>query len=49
MFDISKESTWRGLIALVACIGIIIRPEFMKEITATAFGLIGAINVAKKD
>lgn len=49
MFDLSKESTWRGLIALVACIGIIIRPELMKEITAAAFGLIGAINMAKKD
>jgi hypothetical protein len=49
MFDFTKESTWRGLIALVACIGIIIRPELMKEITASAFGLIGAINMAKKN
>jgi hypothetical protein len=49
MFDFSKESTWRGLIALVACIGIIIRPELTKEITASAFGLIGAINVVKSD
>jgi hypothetical protein len=49
MFDISKESTWRGIIAVIACIGIIIRPELMKEITAAAFGLIGAINMAKKD
>jgi len=47
MFDPAKESTWRGLIAVIACIGIIVRPELMKEITATAFGLIGAINMAK--
>jgi hypothetical protein len=49
MFDPAKESTWRGLIAVIACVGIIVRPELMKEITAAAFGLIGAINIAKKD
>ena len=49
MFDFSKESTWRGIVAVIACIGIILRPELMKEITAAAFGLIGAINMAKKD
>lgn len=49
MFDFTKESTWRGIIAVIACIGIIIRPELMKEITASAFGLIGAINMIKTD
>lgn len=49
MFNFSRESSWRGLIAVIACIGIIVRPELTKEITAAAFGLIGAINMAKKD
>lgn len=49
MFNLNKESTWRGIIAVIACIGIIIRPELTKELTAAAFGLIGAINMVKRD
>lgn len=44
---LTQASTWRGVIALVACIGIIINPDRVAELTAGALGLIGAINVVR--
>lgn len=44
-----QESTWRGMIAIAAGIGVAISPELQEHIIAVGLALIGAINVAKKD
>ena len=46
---LSQESTWRGLIAIAAGFGVQISPEFTNQIIPAALGLIGFINVIKKD
>lgn len=45
---LKEESTWRGLIALATAAGISIQPEMMQAIIALGMGLIGMINVIKK-
>ena len=46
---LSQESTWRGLIAIAAGFGVQASPELINQIIPTALGVIGLINVAKKD
>lgn len=44
-----QESTWRGLIALAGAVAIAVRPADIAVILPAILGLIGAINVGKKD
>lgn len=43
----TQNSTWRGLILLAACVGLVFQPDHAAGITASALGLVGAINVAR--
>jgi len=45
---LKEESTWRGIIALSTAAGISIHPDMMQAIIALGMGLIGLINVIKK-
>jgi len=45
---LKEESTWRGIIALATSLGITIQPEMINIIVSLGIGLIGLINVIKK-
>jgi len=45
---LKEESTWRGIIALATSLGITIQPEMINIIVSLGIGLIGVINVIKK-
>jgi hypothetical protein len=50
LLDRLKEpSTWRGLIGLLTGFGIVIKPELADAIIAVGVGLIGLINVIRKE
>jgi len=42
-----EESTWRGLIAIVASFGIILEPSQANSIVALGLFVIGLINACK--
>ena len=44
-----EPSTWRGIIALVGAVGLILKPENAAAILAAVLALIGAINVARTE
>ncbi len=46
---LSQESTWRGIIAILAAFGIAISPELQNQLIMAALGVIGVINIIKKD
>ena len=46
---LSQESTWRGIVTVVSAFGIAISPELAEHIIAAALGIVGAINILKKD
>jgi len=46
---LGQESTWRGLVAIGSAFGISVNPDLTNQIIATALGIIGIINVSKKD
>jgi hypothetical protein len=46
---LSENSTWRGLIGLVTAFGIALSPEQAAGITSAGIGLIGLINVFRKE
>lgn len=46
---LKQESTWRGIVAVVAAFGITIEPGLAEHIIAIGLTLIGLINIAKKD
>lgn len=46
---LSQASTWRGIIAVAAAIGIKVDPQLTELILTIAFGSIGTINILKKD
>jgi len=45
---LKEESTWRGIIALAASAGITLQPEMISIISAFCFGVVGIINIIKK-
>ena len=44
-----QESTWRGIIAILAGFGIFVEPGMADKMVAVAMFLIGSINVLKRD
>lgn len=49
MKRLKQESTWRGVIAILSAFGVVIEPEMAEAVIAAGLGLIGVINVVKKD
>lgn len=41
------NTTFRGLILVIAAVSLVIRPERMAEIVAAAFSLVGMINIIR--
>ena len=46
---LSEQSTWRGIILLATSFGITIHPEYQESIIAIGIGLVGFINVFRKE
>lgn len=46
---LSENSTWRGLILLATAFGVNIQPDLQGAIIAAGLGLVGLINVIRKD
>jgi hypothetical protein len=46
---LGEASTWRGLVGLVTAAGVAISPELATQIIAVGVGLIGLINVVRKE
>jgi hypothetical protein len=46
---LSEPSTVRGIIALLGAFGIAIDPQYVAPITAVVLGLVGIINVWRKE
>ena len=44
MPDFTQNSTWRGIIAIIGAVAIIIRPDAITEIVPAMMILIGSIN-----
>lgn len=42
------NTTWRGIIAVVGAIAIIVRPSDIAVIVPAVLGLIGAINIVRQ-
>lgn len=50
LFDrLSETSTWRGLAALAVAFGIKLHPELQDAIVAAGLGIIGLINILRKE
>jgi hypothetical protein len=47
MNRLKQESTWRGIILILAAFGLQIEPELQNAIITVGFAIVGAINVAK--
>ena len=45
---LSENSTWRGLILVATALGVHIEPALQNQIVATGLGLVGLINVFRK-
>ena len=45
---LSENSTWRGLILVGTAIGLKLEPELQNQIVAAGLGLVGLINVLRK-
>lgn len=43
----SQESTWRGLVAILTGLGVVMDPARSESIIALGLFIIGTINVAK--
>jgi hypothetical protein len=46
---LQEPSTWRGVIALITAAGVTISPELAAQIIAGGMGLMGIINVVRKE
>jgi hypothetical protein len=46
---LKEQSTWRGIILLVTSFGLTIHPEYQEHIIAVGIGLVGIINVFRKE
>jgi hypothetical protein len=45
----SEGSTWRGLILLATSLGVGIQPEYHEHIIAIGIGLVGVINIFRRE
>lgn len=45
---LSEDSTWRGLVGVATASGVVIAPEQANAIIAAGLGVIGLINVFRK-
>lgn len=46
---LNEPSTWRGLIGLLTAAGIMLSPELSSAIIAAGLGLVGLINIIRKE
>lgn len=46
---LGETSTWRGLLGILAAVGVHLRPDLADAIVATGMALIGLINVVRKE
>ena len=46
---LSQESTWRGIIAVAGGFGVAFAPDQQEAIIAGVLGVVGIINIFKKD
>jgi hypothetical protein len=46
---LKEQSTWRGIIFLATSFGLTIHPEYQEHIIAIGIGLVGIINVFRKE
>jgi len=46
---LKQESTWRGIIAVIAVFGVKLQPDMAEAIITAAVSLVGLINIVKKD
>jgi hypothetical protein len=46
---LSEPSTWRGMVLLLTAFGVQLEPELQTHIIATGLGLVGVINVMRKE
>lgn len=49
LLKIQQESTWRGIISILALFGVQIFPDAAEHIISGAVSLIAAINIMKPD
>jgi hypothetical protein len=45
---LSENSTWRGIILCGTAVGLKLEPELQNQIVAAGLGLVGLINVLRK-
>lgn len=46
---LAENSTWRGLILVTTALGVQLSPELANAIVAAGLGLVGLINVLRKE
>jgi len=46
---LAENSTWRGLILVTTALGVQLSPELASAIVAAGLGLVGLINVLRKE
>jgi len=46
---LKQESTWRGIISVIALFGVQIAPQASEHIISGAVSLVAAINILKSD
>jgi hypothetical protein len=46
---LSENSTWRGLILVAVALGVKLEPELQNQIVAAGLGLVGTINIFRKE
>lgn len=46
---LAENSTWRGIILLITATGVQVSPELAGAIVTAGLGLVGLINVVRKE
>ena len=49
LLKIQQESTWRGIISIIALLGVQIAPQAAEHIISGAVSLVASINILKSD
>jgi len=49
LLRITQESTWRGIISIIALLGVQIAPTHAEHIISGAVSLVASINILKTD
>lgn len=49
LLKIQQESTWRGIISVIALFGVQLAPNYAENIISGAVSLVAAINIIKTD